>query len=154
MSKITTLDKRALISLRDPIEAALAKLGEELGLKFKVGSGSYGGATGHFKLEIAVDDPEVQTAKKREIWDANCRLIVLDYNRMDETCLRPEDFGTEFHGGKGRYRVTGLALKRQKYPIEVEVLDGPKKGATQLFSTMAIPLIRAATDSAKAKAAA
>jgi hypothetical protein len=149
--KITNLDKKSLVALRDPIEQALAELGQQLGLKFKVGSGSYGGATGHFKLEIAVDDPAVQEEKKRAQFNANCRHIGIDFNDPENSGLRPEDFGAEFQSGGVRYKVVGLALSRSKCPIECLALSGPKEGKVLLFQDGLVRLIRAATD-AKAKA--
>lgn len=151
MTKITNIDKKTLVSLREPIEAALAELAAKTGLKFTVGSGSYGGANAHFKLEIAVDDPEVQVAKERDIWNRNCRFIGIDYADQENSGLRPEDFGTEFTAGGTLYRTTGIALTRSKYPIKVDVLSGPKKGKNLLLTELVVPHIRRATD-AKAKA--
>jgi hypothetical protein len=148
MTKITTIDKKSLIALRAPIEAALAELAAQTGLKFTVGSGSFGGANGHLKLEIAVDDPAVQEAKERATWNANGRYIGYDAGG-----LRPEDFGTEFVTSGTRYRTCGLALSRSKYPIKVEVLSGPKKGKVILFTDGVVRSIRAATDAAAKVAA-
>lgn len=98
MTKITNLDKTALQALRAPIEAELAALGERLGLKFEVGSGSYdpAGAEASFKLKLTVDDPAKREASARARWNATSRYIGIDFDRPEETGLRPEDFGTEF----------------------------------------------------------
>lgn len=156
--KITKLDKAALKNLRAPIDAELAALGERLGLKFVIGSGSYSstGDEASFKLQITVDDPALRQAAAKAKWDANCRYIGVDYARPDETGLRPEDFGTEFENRGTSYRTTGIAIGRSKFPIMVEVLTGPKKGQNVCFAEQAVPMIRAATDAAtagKAKAA-
>jgi hypothetical protein len=74
--------------------------------------------------------------------------------------LRPEDFGTEFPYGGGTMRTTGIALKgrnSQKFPILVEIVTpgvrlGGKAGEVRMLPETAVPMIRAATDAAKAKA--
>lgn len=163
MTKITTLDRTALKNLRDPIEAELKALGERLGLSLTLGNGSFGdGAEASFKLILKVDDPAVKEAAARKEWDRNCRYIGIDYAKPDETGLRPEDFGTEFPYGGGTYRTTGIALKgrgSQKFPILAEIVTaGPRAkgqpGQTMMLPETAVPAIRAATDAAKAKAAA
>lgn len=156
MTKITNLNKAALIALRPTLDAELAALGERLGLKFQVGSGKYeaSGAEASFKLQITVDDPAAQTAAAKMKWDANCAYIGVDYSKDPGTTgLRPEDFGTEFEMRGTRYQTTHLALGRSKYPIGVKVLNGPKAGQPLLFTEQVVPIIRAATD-AKAPATA
>lgn len=147
MTKITKLDKAALKSLRDPIEAELKALGERLGLTFQIGNGSFGdGSEATFKMLIKVDDPEAQRALAKAGWDRNCRYIGMDYNNPDESGLRPEDFGTEFMSGTTKYRTTGINIGRSKYPIAAEIISGPKAGQTVGFTDMAVPIIRKATD--------
>lgn len=154
---IKTLDKTALQNLRAPIEAELVALGERLGLKFVLGSGTYGdGAEASFKLVMRVDDPETKAAAAKAEWDRLCRYVGIDFNSPDTTGLRPEDLGTEFsygHGAKATtYRTTGMntGKKRSQFPILVEEVG---TGKVMLLPEAAVPLIRAATD-AKAKAAA
>lgn len=157
MTQIKTIDKAALLALRPEIDAALAALGEKFGLTLRTGNGSFGGDAGRFTLEIKTNDPAVKAEAGRKSWNANCTYIGLDFNRQDETGLRPEDFGTEFTYGSGaravRYRTTGIALRgkgSQKFPILVETLDGPNAGKTMMLPETAVPTIRSATDAAKA----
>ncbi len=154
--KIAKLDKDALKNLRAPLEAELAALGARLGLKFSIGSGSYdpAGATASLKLEISVDDPAVKEASARARWNANCTYIGIDFNRPEETGLRPEDFGTVFVNKGTSYRTNGINPGRSKFCISVEVLDGPNAGKTLAFDERAVPAIRLATDAAATKAAA
>jgi hypothetical protein len=154
--KIAKLDKTALRNLRDPINAELVALGERLGLKFEIGSGSYepAGSEASFKLKITVDDPALREAAARERWNANCRYIGMDFDRPDETGLRPEDFGTEFESRGVRYRTTGINPGRSKFCIAVVVVSGKDAGKAVAFDDRAVPLIRRATDDAKVKAAA
>lgn len=162
MGKITKLDRNALKALRDPIEKELAELGERLGLKFRVGRGTFGeGAEASYKLEIEVDDPETKLAAAKVIWDRNCAMIGYNFDEPDQSGLRPEDFGTEFPYGDGTYRTTGIATSgrgSQKFPILVEIVkpgsrQGGKVGEVRMLPEAAVPRIRAATD-AKAKAGA
>jgi len=155
MTKITNLDRTALKNLRDPIEAELKALGERLGLSLTLGNGSFGdGAEASFKLILRVDDPATKEAAARAAWDRNCRYVGIDFNKPDETGLRPEDFGTEFPYGGGTYRTTGIALKgrgSQKFPILAEIVKaGPRAkgqpGQTMMLPETAVPMIRAATD--------
>lgn len=151
MTKITKLDKAALKSLRDPIEAELKALGERLGLVFSLGNGGFdrAGVEADFKLQIKIDNPEMFEARERERWNANCGYIGKDYNRPEgETGLRPEDFGTEFRSAGTLYKTTGINLGRSKYPIAAKIMDGPKAGQTVGFTDMAVPAIRIATDAA------
>lgn len=154
--KITKLDKAALIALREPLAAELVALGERLGLKFEVGSGGYdaSGAEASFKLKITVDDPVLKEKAARERWNANCQYIGHDWNAPQGTTgLRPEDFGTEFVNKGVTYRTNGINPGRSKFCISVEVLNGPSKGKVVAFDDRAVPMIRAATDAAKSKAA-
>lgn len=138
MPKITNIDKKTLQSLRDKIEAALAPLGEELGLNFRTGNGSYGGNEGHFKLEMKIDDPAIQEAAERETFDRNCRFFDLE----------PQDFGAEFRSGGKQYKLVGLAINRTKYPLKVKILN--EGGKSVLLTDMAVPMIKAARVKAEA----
>lgn len=133
MTKITNIDKKTLQNMRPQIEEALAALGAELGVTFKTGSGAYGGNQAHFKLEIKIDDPEVQEAAAKAEFDRYCGMFGLE----------PEHFGTEFTAGGKRYRLTGLALNRSKYPLKVHDLTLDK---AVLLTDMAVPHIRKAYD--------
>lgn len=162
MTKITNLDRTALQNLRQPIEAELKALGERLGLSLTLGNGTFGdGAEASFKLILRVDDPAIKEAAKRAEWDRNCRYIGIDYNKPDQTGLRPEDFGAEFVYGGTTYRAVGVALKgrgSQKFPILAEIVTpGPrtkgKTGDTMMLGEAAVPMIRAATDAKRAAVA-
>lgn len=115
MSKMTEINKANLIAIRPQIDEALKELGERLGLSFHVGNGGYAGNAGHFKLEIKVDDPAVQEAAARKLFEQHCYLFGLE----------PSDYGLEFDCGRGRYRLTGLHLsgpKSAKFPLKVRDL--------------------------------
>lgn len=162
MSKITKLDKTALINLRAPIEAELVALGERLGIDFKLGSGTFGeGAEASFKLVMRVNDPATKLAAAQAEWNRNCGYIGIDYASPEGTGLRPEDLGTVFEYAGGTMRTTGIAVKgkgSQKFPILVEIIKpghrGGKTGEIRMLPEQAVPIIRAATDAAKVAAAA
>lgn len=139
MSKIATLDKKALVGLRPDIDAALKELGERLGLTFRAGNGSYGdGATASFKLEIKVDDPRAQADQERAIFNRNCGFLG----------LRPEDLNTTFVVGRETLTLIGIEPKKIKYPFKCRKADGK----VMLYTDAIVERVRAATD-AKAKAA-
>jgi hypothetical protein len=158
-NKITKIDRSSMQAMRDPINEVLAKIGEELGLKLRLGNGSYSpnGDEGHFKLELTVDDPALKEAAARAYWNNHCRYIGIDWDKPDETGLRPEDFGTEFNYGTAVYRTVGLAKKgrgSQKFPILVECQSDPrnlvKNGEIRMLPETAVGIIRRATDLANA----
>lgn len=159
--KISKLDKAALKSLRDPIEAELKALGERLGLSLTIGGGTYGdGAEASFKLIMKVDDPAVKAAAAKAEWDRNCRYIGIDYSDFENSGLRPEDLGTEFPYAGGVYRTVGIALKgkgSQKFPILCEIVSagarGGKAGEIRMLPEQAVKMIRKASDEAKGKEA-
>ena len=131
MTKITNIGKPEMIALRPEINAALVELGERFGLKFHAGNGSFGGAEASFKLTIAVDDPEIQNAKKADEFNRYCSMFGLE----------PSDLGTEFRSGMTRYQLVGLELKRRKFPIRVLNIG---TGKEVLLTELAVPAIRAA----------
>jgi hypothetical protein len=131
VSKITDIDKAAMIALRPQIDEALKELGERLGIDFRAANGNYGGNSAHFKLEMKVADPDIQEKAQREEFNRYCSLFGLE----------PEDFGKEFRSGLNRYKVLGFELKRRKYPIRVMDLSANK---VVLLTELAVPAIRAA----------
>lgn len=155
-AKITKLDKAALTALREPLNAVLAELGQKLGLEIRLGNGSFGdGAEASFKLILRVDDPATKLAAAKAEYERQCRFVGVDWDRPEETGLRPEDFGTEFQSGGVTYRLAGLFTKgrgSQKFPIKVEVVNDPsgrcKPGEVRMFAEKAASIIRAATDKA------
>lgn len=160
MEKITKIDRNSMQQMRDPINEVLARIGEELGLEIRLGNGSYSpnGDEGNFKLELKVNDPALKLAAAKAFWNANCRLIGIDYNDYDNSGLRAEDFGTEFTYGSTVYKTVGLAKKgkgSQKFPILVECQSDPlkrvKAGEIRMLPETAVRIIRTATDMANAK---
>lgn len=139
MTKISNIDKAAMIMLRPRIDAALAELGKEFGLSLHAGNGSFSGREGHFKLMISVDDPEIQAKADREEFDRYC----YSYG------LRPDDFGTRFYSGGKTFEVIGLNMRGRKSPIKARRLDD---GKTYIFSSLVAAAIREATEAAKATA--
>lgn len=160
MSKITKLDRTALQKLRDPINAHLKVLADQLGLSMVLGNGSFGdGAEASFKLVLKVDDPETKLASFKAEHDRNCQFVGIDWNDPENTGLRPEDFGTEFQYGATTYRMMGIYTKGKnhtKFPIRAEVVADPSKrlevGKLMMLPDSVVKTIRAATD-AKAQPA-
>lgn len=155
MTKITTLNKAALVGLREPIEAELKALGERLGLTLTLGNGSYSpaGAEASFKLEIKVDDPATKDAAAKMAWDRDGQYLGYDFG-TGEGGLRPEDRGTEFVYGGTTLKTVSIAQKgrgSQKFPILCQIIAGGpkhagKEGQTLMLPEAAVKIIRQATD--------
>lgn len=130
--KITNIDKTTAIMVGNRVEEALAALGEELGLKFQLGRGTFSADKLDLKLIIAVDDPEVKEEAARREFNLYCDAYGLDAS----------DYGRAFGFPGQRYRLIGFAPKRSKWPIRVEALD--QGGKILLLQMMAVNSIKAA----------
>jgi hypothetical protein len=134
MTKITQIDKPALLALRPQIDEALKELGERLGLSFSTGNGAYAGNAGHFKIEIKVDDPAVQEAAARKVFEQYAHMFGLE----------PTDFGIEFGTASKRYRLIGLNLNRPKWPFRVLSISENKEVFLGEMATLHIKMARPA----------
>jgi len=105
-SKITIIDRKTIISLRDQIEERLAQLGEDLGIELTLGKGTYSDeGFGHFsKLSIKVIGGTTQE-----------ELDFMAYANM--VGLEPSDFGMEFTQRGDTYTLCGLKTRNRKFPI-------------------------------------
>jgi hypothetical protein len=111
------IDKQFMKGSRAAIEAALAQVGKELGIKFTVGSGTYdpSGAFGSYKLEMATADTKALEDAERSEWNRWCRM----YN------LAPEHFGVEVEiRGTGRCKIIGMSRRSNKFPFRVRQPNG------------------------------
>lgn len=113
ISKFTTQNMKLL---RQRLDAAIAAVGEEHGISIKCGNGGYGDAKAHFKIELLVKQAD------GTVYDAGAE----DFKSMAKLVgLEPSDLGKCFVFQNSRYRVTGLSLKRTKFPISaVRIPDG------------------------------
>jgi len=129
---IKAFDAPTLRALRPEIDTALAPLGERHGITLRTGNGSYSGATAHFKLELAVIGDDGNAVSKE----------VEAFNKLHSMFgLEQGDLGLEFVSGRERFRLTGIAPGRTKYPIVTERL---RDGKTIFHAEEVVERIKAA----------
>ena len=107
--KIEQIGRPEIKMLRDEIQQAIDGIAKKYDLKLVVGRGAYGGHEGSLKVEIEV--PALAAAAANEM----LRLFGARF-----------EVGFEFKEGNGEvFKVTGVATKRGKYPVEsVRLKDG------------------------------
>ena len=118
------IDRNSLKNMRPLIDAALAELGQELGVKFEIGNARFSrtGDNATFKLEVATigDDGEVKS-KDVENFKKNCY----------KWGMKPTDLGETFLTyDRKEYKIIGANPRRWKNPILCESL---KNGKTFIF---------------------
>lgn len=94
---------------------ALEQLGEKLGVTFKTDGGSLGEGSMTIKLKVATNDQSAIEAQARRAVDMAGR----------HWGITGDDYGAVFETDGGRFRFTGIAAGRPKYPFQgVRVSDG------------------------------
>ncbi len=115
MDKIKTIDRQAIKSLREPIEAALEALGTKMGISFQAGNGTYGEETGHFKLLMTVVGAD-GTAKETMAIDFERDAVMLG--------LKASDLGKTFSVYGKNYVIVGCKPRSYKRPIIGQKVGG------------------------------
>lgn len=136
---LTIIDKPNLQVVRKAVEAALAAVGKELGLAFSATGGHYSnGNTGDLKLEFVI-------AGKKAGKSAKDILGAEEWKKYAKVCgLDPKLLGTEFEYKGVTCKITGLDMRRRKYPVLVNM-----GGKEKLFPVETVQLY---TDPKKLKA--
>jgi len=106
--KVTQFDKPILRAIRPTIEAALATLEEQLGVKVTLGTGRYSSTNVTFKFEMAIVGPSGQAENKDE---ANFKMYAHLY------VLDPSDLGRRFVCRGEEFIINGLRPSATKRPI-------------------------------------
>lgn len=103
------MNKATVKSLRAEINQALAEIGKKHELEIKtVGTATYTETSFRVKLECKeFGEGGIDLTAKKE-WDSGCRIIGFE----------PEDFGKQFKFANAIYTITGLKLRRYKFPIQ------------------------------------
>lgn len=91
----------------------LALLEDDLGVTFTFGSFTYGGGKVSLKVDAATLT-EVDGTSVPADFAAACNLVGLE----------PSDYGRTFTSRGRQYKVTGINLRRRKYPVSAERDDG------------------------------
>ena len=107
---ITKIDRASLTNLRQLVEERLQGLGEELGVQFSLGNGTYSNAGhGHFsKLTIAVVGEDGEAACP---YADSFRHLAHLYG------MEADDLGMEFQSNGETYTLCGLNASARKYPF-------------------------------------
>jgi hypothetical protein len=116
MTKVTNIDRATLTKkIRPALEKKLAELSREFGIEFKTGSGSYGGNTGHLKVEFATiaEDGHVMTPE---------RDAFIKYHDMYG--MPKEALDAEIEVGGHKVRIAGIKTKARKNNVLLDLLDG------------------------------
>ncbi len=111
MNKITK-DNIDIIKTR--ILEALLPVGEELGLSFDFGRGTYNPNNFVTQLEVMIDNDD-GVAMSREA--TNFQQYSWKYG------LRSDQLGVVFTSDNSSYRIVGCKIKNRKYPIIVEDIN-------------------------------
>lgn len=131
-------------TLSSAMLAALASVEQQFGVKFETAGGSLGSTDMVIKIKASTSDTTAVDAAAKRDFGFYCRHVGLE----------PDDFGCEFSGSSGRYRLIGVSLNRPKYPIDGECLRTGKKFKFTKSVVANIVAGRAARQAAAAKAAA
>lgn len=108
--KITNLDRENVELVADRARRVLTALGEELGLEFKYGGGSYDA----LKFSIRGDFILKETAEGKSGEQAEFERFCALYD------FKPEDFGKRVDIGGETYRLVGFEPRRRKNQIVLE----------------------------------
>lgn len=111
MDKITK-DNVDMIKTR--ILEALLPVGEEFGLSFDFGHGTFNSNNFVTQLEVMVDNDD-GVAMSREATDFQ--------QHSWKYGLRSDHLGAVFASDNSSYRIVGCKIKNRKYPIIVEDID-------------------------------
>jgi hypothetical protein len=116
---MTMITKNLLKTLRPDIDAALQEVGRKHGVQLTATSGSYGGNSGTFKLEIlpvATDGSVI------------CPKAIAFTDHASDFGLNPEWLGQTIIARGKIFTITGLNLNRPKYRVAITDQDGKEYG--------------------------
>jgi hypothetical protein len=105
---IKEFDRQNLPLLRTSMQAALAPIEAQFGIKIHVGNASFSADNAKFKVDLStIGDGGVVNSRERSSFEALAELYDLDPKMLDQSIL---------YGGT-EYVVTGLNTRRSKYPV-------------------------------------
>ncbi len=112
---ITTLERNNLDTIKTAVLEALIPVGEELGLSFEFGRGTFTENNFVVKLECATVN---------ENGEANNRIADDFRDRAERYGLQSDDLGRTFTTYSGSFTIIGAKPKNRKYPIIAENANG------------------------------
>jgi hypothetical protein len=111
------IDRDTVRAIRQQINDALAPIGKSLGVTVEVeGSATFTASNINFKVVVAKTTKDgVVLTKEAEAWKRLASMYGLD----------PEALGKTFTYGGKEYKITGLATRRGRFPVQADrVSDG------------------------------
>ncbi len=112
---ITTIERNNLDTIKTAVLEALIPVGEELGLSFEFGRGTFTENNFVVKLECATVN---------ENGEANNRIADDFRDRAERYGLQSDDLGRTFTTYSGSFTIIGAKPKNRKYPIIAENANG------------------------------
>lgn len=113
-----TITKEDLKKLRAELDAALPDIAEKLGMKLKVGNGSYDATTATFKIEAAMlDESGKAQTKEARYFELYCEQFGLHKDDLNKTFATPT----------GGFQVIGILPRSYKFPILVKEISTNKE---------------------------
>ena len=118
-NKITSINARNVTYLRDQIDAAIKKVGEEHGLLLSIGSIRYTATS--FKTTLTVCVADADDAQVTE----NAKFKADFINSAAMFGFKQSDFGREFEDAHGvRYKIVGLKPRSRNALLAERISDG------------------------------
>ena len=112
---ITTIERKNVDTIKTAVLEALIPVGEDLGLSFEFGRGTFSENNFVFQIEWATisENGEVNS-RAADAFTKNASLYG----------LRATDLGRTFRTSRGTFRITGAKPRNRKYPIIAENASG------------------------------
>lgn len=112
--KIEKMDRKALSVINDKAMEALKVIAEELGLEVKAGQGVFCSLDNTYDAKIIFSVPTADGVPSE--FRRMCKLY----------SLKVEDYGREFKGVDGTYKIVGIKTRNRKMPIIAQKVSGGK----------------------------
>lgn len=125
------MERQKLQIIINDMEAALKAVGEKHKVVIKSGGGTYGEghAIAKFKIDTIAEDGTVESKETSDF-----KKYATIYG------LKPEQLGATFVSRGREFELTGLAMRRRKFPIMARDVQTNK---TLLFPTTVVAIINA-----------
>lgn len=114
MEKITEFNRTTLPIIRKKLNEILTPLGKELGIDFSAGNISFTKTNASIKVGMTTIQNGVVFSKERQDFKIHAGMYG----------LRSEDIDKSFITDSDTYTITGLGIRRRKYPIIAENSSG------------------------------
>ena len=109
------ISRQFMQDIREPINEALKKVGEDHGIVIELGHGRYGGTSGSFKLELStVGEDGIVITKEAEAFSQLADMYLLDPNWL----------GKSFSFDGDTFTIVGWKARARKRPVLCDKASG------------------------------